>query len=240
MTSWNQNRDPGAADSIACSRFAVIGIAASACGIEPLHQLIRALPADFPCPVIVVQHLPASTQYRSTLDRVLAYRSTLTVKWAEHAEPLRPGVVLLAPQDCDLEISPNRAVKLLHGDRVNHVRPAADPLFASIAWNFGDAGVAVVLSGALNDGARGVCDIALAGGSVIVQERETAGMPYMPAAAINTGAVDFVLPPRMIAHALITLVMAPGAAAWFRVGRVKALAPPGHAALRRPSTAHRR
>jgi two-component system chemotaxis response regulator CheB len=120
-------------------------------------------------------------------------------------------------------------VSVISGEKVNGSRPAADPLFASVAVHCRSRGIAVVLSGALGDGAEGAYKVAAAGGRVLVQSRETALVPDMPSAAIRRGAVDFEFSPRVIAHSLIALTMAPGAAAWFQVSdrgeRYRAFAP---------------
>ncbi|HVW09866.1 MAG TPA: chemotaxis protein CheB [Bryobacteraceae bacterium] len=195
----------------------IVGIAGSAGGIEALHELLGILPADFPCPIVVAQHLGPRARYRSVLDRVLSSRTALCVKWAEDGEFLRPGFVLLAPQDRHVEITPDRKVRLLQTEKLRGARPAADPLFASIASEYSRRGAGVVLSGALDDGAEGAWQIAVAGGRVLVQDRGTSLLDAMPSAAIRTGAVHFELSPEMIARALITLAMAPGAAAWFQV-----------------------
>jgi hypothetical protein len=128
---------------------------------------------------------------------------------------------LLAPQDCHLTISQNQTVHLVALEKFIGYRPSADLLFGSIAEHFRSRAVGIVLSGALYDGAYGTYQIAAAGGRVLAQE--SAVMPDMPDAAIRTGGVDFAFSSTMIARALVTLVMAPGAAAWFQVWRPKVL-----------------
>jgi two-component system chemotaxis response regulator CheB len=98
------------------------------------------------------------------------------------------------------------------------VRPAADPLFASAADVFGARTVGVVLTGTGRDGASGAARIKQQGGRVLAQDASSAQHFAMPSATITTGCVDFVLPLLAIAPALLTLVMAPAAAALFRVG----------------------
>lgn len=103
------------------------------------------------------------------------------------------------------------------GPRVGHARPSGNVLFSSVAEHFGPRALAVVLSGRLSDGADGVRMIKRRGGRVLVQERRTADAADMPAAALATGCVDFALPPKHIARALVALTMVSGAADHFRV-----------------------
>ena len=208
------------------SAIDVVGIAGSAGGIEALKELLGVLPADFPCPIVIAQHLGPLASYKSVLHRVLRSKTALCVKWAEDGEFLRAGCVFLAPQDQHLEITPDRRVRLTQSGKVNGSRPAGDPLFASIAREYGARGAGVILSGCLWDGADGAYRIGAAGGRMLVQNRETSLMGDMPRAAIRTGAVHFELSPEMIGRALITLAMAPGAAAWLQVWP-KALTCPG-------------
>jgi two-component system chemotaxis response regulator CheB len=195
----------------------IVGIAGSAGGIEALRELLGTLPADFPCPIVIAQHLGPVAAYRSALHCVLRSQTVLCVKWAEEGEFLRAGSVFLAPQDQHVQITFDRRIRLIRSGKVNGSRPAADPLFASIAREYGARGAGVILSGCLWDGAEGAYQIGAAGGRILVQDPKTSQMGDMPLAAIRTGAVHFKLSPEMIGRALITLAMAPGAAAWFQV-----------------------
>lgn len=199
-------------------------IAASAGGVQALLQLVSKLPPDFPAPVIIVQHLPPVGVYQSLLAELLSVRSSLPVKWIEDGEPVCPGIVYLSPQDRQSRISKSLTFELLTGPQGCERRPAADPLFASVADSFRERAVGIVLSGYLSDGAAGAQQIAEAGGRVFAQDQSTALAFDMPKAAIRLGAVDFVLSPTAMAHALIALLMAPGAEAWFRVAREARLA----------------
>jgi len=176
---------------------------------------------------VAVQHLPSAAKFHSLLDRVWSRHTKLRVKWAEEGEPLAPGFVFVAPQDRHIIVRPGGFVHLYSGDKINGVRPAADPLFTSLAREFGARAIGVVLSGALYDGAQGAYEIAAAGGRILGQSRETAQVRDMPVAALQTGGVDFMLSPKMIAHALVALTMAPGADSWFRVWRKDGLRNPG-------------
>jgi two-component system chemotaxis response regulator CheB len=207
------------------SSIGIIGIAGSAGGIQALRELLRVLPAEFPCPIVIAQHLSPLAAYRSVLHRVLRSETALCVKWAEAGEFLRSGTVFISPQDQHVEITADRTIQLTCGRKVAGFRPAADPLFASIAREYGPRGAGVILSGCLRDGAEGAYRIGAAGGRMLVQDRRTSLISDMPRAAIRTGAVHFELSPEMIGRALIALAMAPGAAEWLQVWP-KALTPP--------------
>jgi chemotaxis response regulator CheB len=194
----------------------IVAIVGSAGAVEALYQLLGALPPYFPCPIVLVQHLPGAARYKSVLDEVLGRATSLPVKWAEHGEQLCGQRIFLAPQDFQIEISDRRRVNLTPAGKMKRTQPSADPLFRSMATVFGRSAVSVVLSGALWDGAQGAFDVAKAGGWVLVQDCATAIFGDMPRSTLSTGAVDFSLSPLMIAHALVTLALAPGAAEWFR------------------------
>jgi two-component system chemotaxis response regulator CheB len=184
----------------------VVAFAGSAGALAALLEVVTALPAGFAAPVLVVQHL--NPHARSWMPEILARRSPLAVKQAEHGERLRPGTIYIAPPDLHLLVGADGAVELAHTDLVRHVRPAADPLFCSLAASFGRGAVAVVLSGTGDDGADGVRAIKQHGGTVIVQ----AGAAFlgMPEAAIRTGAADRVLPLAEIAGTLCRLATGGG------------------------------
>jgi two-component system chemotaxis response regulator CheB len=200
--------------------FDVIAVAASAGGIQALSKLLVVLPEDFPTPIVVVQHLPQADEYRSVLDVILGRTTSLRVKWAADGERIGPGTVYLAPQDRHLSIDAASSVHLTPGPKINGVRPAADPLFASIAANFGRRAIAIVLSGALSDGAEGAWKIARSGGRVLAQDRASSQCFDMPKATWAGCGVDFMFAPAIIAHTLVNLVMVPGAADWLRVTRI--------------------
>jgi two-component system, chemotaxis family, protein-glutamate methylesterase/glutaminase len=197
----------------------VVVVAASAGGLRAFIELISALPEDFPAPVIIVQHLPPFDFHQSQLREILSHFTSLRVKWIEDGEGLLGGTVYLSPQDVQSRVTQKLTFDISDNVRLLGTRPAADPLFSSLAEVFGRKVVAVVLTGALSDGARGAQCIADAGGRVLAQDEETALFFDMPQATIRRGVVDFVMPPIGIAHALIALTMAPGADSWFRVVR---------------------
>jgi two-component system, chemotaxis family, protein-glutamate methylesterase/glutaminase len=185
----------------------VIGVAASAGGVEALQQLVRQLPADLDAALCVVLHIPSNG--RSLLAPILDRASRLDVVVAEHDAPLRPGVVYVAPADRHLLVRADR-VELSSGPKENGVRPAADPMFRSLARAWGAAAVAVVLSGALDDGAAGALAVGQSGGHVLVQDPEEALVPGMPASALAVSSAHDMLPVAAMGAVLSRLVGLPG------------------------------
>ncbi|HEX6023764.1 MAG TPA: chemotaxis protein CheB [Solirubrobacter sp.] len=184
----------------------VIGVAASAGGVEALRRLVAQLPADLDATVCVVLHIPPTG--RSLLAPILGRESALTVKPAENGAPLRPGIVYVAPADHHLLVRAD-VIELSRGPKENGARPAADPMFRSLARAWGDCAVAVVLSGALDDGAAGAAAVALAGGRVVVQEPSDALVPGMPSSAIAATTPDAVVTIDEMGETLQRIVAAP-------------------------------
>jgi len=177
---------------------------------QAVRQVMADLPPYFPAPVVVVQHRMASSE--QTFVELLRRRTRLDVQPAYRGERLRPGTVHVMPADHQLVLDED--LTFSYGELSGS---SADPLFASAARQLGARVLAVVLSGMNMDGARGAAAIKEQGGRVLAQDRATARCFTMPAAAIATGCVDFVLPVNRIGQAIVALTLAPGAADFFRV-----------------------
>jgi len=184
--------------------FDVVALAASAGGLMALSQVLSALPPDFPAAVVVVQHL--DPRHRSLMADILSRRTPLKVKQAEEGDSLNPAMVYIAPPNRHLLVNPKGTLSLSQSERVHFLRPSADLLFESVAANYKERAIAVVLTGTGSDGAMGVQAIKKMGGTAIVQDEKTSEFFGMPAAAIQTGNTDFILPLDEIASALVTLV----------------------------------
>jgi two-component system chemotaxis response regulator CheB len=158
----------------------------------------------------VVQHRPERD--RDVFVDVLRSRLALPVRLLREGDSLAAGVVHVVPAGMSAELARD-------GVSLHPVRDyrSADPVFVSAAAAFGPRLLAAVLTGRLDDAALGVRHVKGAGGRVLAQEPATAAAAGMPGAAIATGCVDFVLPLPVLAHALTSLVMAPGAANMMRV-----------------------
>ncbi len=197
-------RSSAAKRSPAKPAFDIVAIAASAGGLNAITLLIRALPADFPAPLVIVQHL--DPRHRSLIADILSRRTKLNVKQAEEGERIAIGSVYIAPPNRHLLVNADHSMSLTQTELVHFVRPSADLLFESVAASYKDRAIGVVLSGSGSDGAMGVQAIKKMGGTVLAQNKETAEFFGMPGAAAQTGCVDFALPLEEIAPALVTLV----------------------------------
>lgn len=184
--------------------FSMVGMASSAGGLNALSAVLADLPEDFPVPIVVVQHL--DPRHESLMADILRKRTRLAVKQAVDREMAEPATVYIAPPDRHLLVNGTGRLSLSESELVHFVRPSADLLFESLAGSHHERTIAVVLSGTGVDGAMGVEAIKKVGGTVIVQDLDTAEFPGMPQAAIDTGEVDFVLPLHEIAPALAVLV----------------------------------
>jgi len=184
----------------------VVALAASAGGLRALSTVLSALPTDFPAALVVVQHL--DPRHRSLMAEILGRRITLKVKEAAQGDRVAAGTVMIAPPNNHLLVNQEGLLTLTQTELVHFLRPSADLLFESTAAAYRERAIAVILSGSGHDGAMGVKAIKKMGGTVIAQDQESSEFGGMPAAAQQTGLVDFVLPLNEIARALQTLVSA--------------------------------
>jgi two-component system, chemotaxis family, protein-glutamate methylesterase/glutaminase len=184
----------------------IIAIGASAGGVDALRDLVGALPRGFPGAVCVVLHIsPTGT---SLLAPILARHTQLEVEVAAHGTILRAGHVYIAPADRHLLIG-EETLALTAGPRENGVRPAVDPMFRSLARSHGRRAVAVVLSGALDDGSAGAVTVAAHRGTVVVQDPADAMVPSMPANAISADSPEYVVALGEMAALLVRLAHEP-------------------------------
>jgi two-component system CheB/CheR fusion protein len=165
----------------------LVVVGASAGGVEALLALVASLPADFPAPIVLAQHL--DPRRPSQLASLLAGRSHLEVRTVTGSEPLHPGTIYVVPADRDVEITDHRVAVLAHSGRGS--KPSIDHLLTSAAHRFGEGLVAVILTGTGSDGAGGAQAVKAYGGTVVVQNPETARFPGMPQ-AVAPSAVDVV------------------------------------------------
>ncbi len=188
--------------------FPIVGIGASAGGLEALESFLTVLPKKFGVAIIFIQHL--SPKHKNLLPELLRSRTTdLQIEEIEDGLEILPGRLYLCPPAKEIRIQKGifRIASHIH----QHVHLPIDEFFASLAEDVAERAIAVILSGAGTDGARGVQAVRSAGGTVFVQDPATAEFPAMPLAAINTGQMDGVLSPQDIAREILKL-------SWFRHG----------------------
>jgi two-component system, chemotaxis family, protein-glutamate methylesterase/glutaminase len=193
--------------AVACTFLRVkpshaIVIGASAGGVAALLELAASLPRELDAVVGMALHVGSR---HSILPELLTARGRMPAIHPEDGQPLRPGIIHVAPPDFHMTFTADR-VRLSRSARENHARPAIDPLFRSAALAFGDRAIGVVLTGDLDDGTAGLAAIKQCGGIAVVQDPATAVEPSMPASALQHVAVDHCLPLARIPDTLVQLV----------------------------------
>jgi hypothetical protein len=174
----------------------VVAIAASAGGLDALEHLVAGLPRGFPAAVLVVFH--TAPDAGSAVPEILNGTARLPANFAVDGERLSPGRIYVAPPDRHMSVEGDK-IRLTFGQREHFARPAADPLFRSVARAFGRRAVGIVLSGSGRDGAEGLAAIKAAGGTTIVQEPKDAPFSSMPLSALAVRLPDHCMPVRAMA-----------------------------------------
>lgn len=173
----------------------IVAIGISTGGPTALFALLPTLPADFPAPVVIVQHMPP--MFTALLAERLASLSAVTVSEATIGESLEPGHVWIAPGDYHIALARdgNSILMRTHqGPPENSCRPSVDVLFRSVAEVYGPRSLAVVMTGMGKDGLRGCEDIHEVGGQVVVQDEASSVVWGMPGFVAQAGLADNVLP----------------------------------------------
>lgn len=178
----------------------LVVIGGSAGAIDVLRTVFRSLEAGFSPAMAVVVHVPADG--RALLPEIFATPRGLRMKLAEDKEPIESGTVYFAPPDYHLLVEKTRTFALSLDERVHYSRPAIDVLFESAADAYGDRLLGVILSGANDDGARGLAAVAAAGGATLVQSLDSSDMKPMPAAALQAAPGSLVVNASALADAL--------------------------------------
>ncbi|MDP5255576.1 MULTISPECIES: chemotaxis protein CheB [unclassified Vibrio] len=186
--------------------LSVVGIGASAGGLESMRPLLNGLHKTGHIAFVVAQHM--SPQHRSMLVELLAKECPLNVIEAKDGEALQPDTVYVNPPNKDILVIKNK-IELKHLDRGIGPKPSVDSLFNSLANHIGGHAVGIILSGTGSDGAHGCRAIRASGGITIAQDPETAKYDGMPSAAIRSEAVDLILSPSEIAKQLTDIINSP-------------------------------
>jgi two-component system chemotaxis response regulator CheB len=162
--------------------FQAVAMGASAGALDALSTVLGKLPRSFPLPLLIVTHLPPDRD--SVLCSLLAAKCQIAVREAEDKEPIVAGAAFIAPPDYHLLVEKDGRLSLSSDEPVQFSRPSIDVLFESAADAYGEALVGIILTGANDDGARGLRAIADAGGVVLVQRVDLAYASAMPRAAL--------------------------------------------------------
>jgi two-component system chemotaxis response regulator CheB len=182
----------------------IVGIGTSTGGPSALLNVFKNFPENFPCPVVVVQHMPEG--FTKAFAERLDGSSNLKIKEAEDGDKLCPGCGFIAPGHSHMEIkksSGGNFLKLSKGDKVSGHRPSIDVMFNSIAESFGKDTVAVIMTGMGRDGATGIQNIKNRGGYTIAQDEATSVVFGMNKVAINENGINEVVPLQVIAGKIV-------------------------------------
>ncbi|MGY4494193.1 chemotaxis protein CheB [Pseudomonas sp. TE3610] len=177
---------------IAKGRYEAVVVGASAGGVEALLRVYGLLPASFALPVLTVLHLPDNRH--SQLAEVFARRMQRAAKEAVDKEDIQPGMFYFAGPGYHLSVEQDRSLSLSQEERVHFSRPSIDLLFESAADAYGSSLIGILLTGANEDGAKGLATIGERGGLTIVQDPAEARVAIMPEAAIKLRRPDHILP----------------------------------------------
>ncbi len=182
-------------------------IGASSGGMEAIKLVLSALSEKFEIPVVVVLHIGTNNinHYLSLLGTNIKF----CVKEAEEKEPIKLSTIYFAPPNYHLQIEPNITFSLSTDVKVNYSRPSIDVLFETAAWTYKEKLIGVLLTGSNHDGAAGLRTIKEYGGTVIVENPESAFARTMPHAAIEACAPDYVLELNEIAKKINELCVQP-------------------------------
>ncbi len=178
----------------------VVGIGASAGGLEALERFFDHVPKDTGMAFVIIQHL--SPDFKSLMDELLARHTQLPIDLVEDGMRVEPDHLYLIPSRKEMIISGGRLL-LSERDRQQELTLPIDVFFRSLAQDCGPRAVAIVLSGGGSDGSRGIRDVHDAGGLVIVQDTASAQFDGMPRTARDAGVADWVLAPEEMPRALV-------------------------------------
>jgi len=195
--------------------FFAIGIGASAGGTNAVSELISQLPATLNAAVFVVFHLSKIAMPEILLERMKKH-TKLLCRIANDKEPIEPGTIYLASPNAHLLVK-DKNILLGHGPTENRFRPSIDVLFRSIAADFGERSIGIVLTGFLNDGTVGMNAIKQSGGYTIVQDPNEAEYPDMPLSVLETMEADYCTSLKKMGDAILQIT---------KNAKVKGVTPP--------------
>lgn len=187
----------------------IVGVGASAGGLEALEALFEHAPADQGVSYVVIQHL--SPDFESLMDQLLARRTKMPIHLIRNEVPMEPNSVYLLPPNNEVIVSSGRLL-LAERSSKKELHFPIDNFLRSLGQDAGPRAIGIILSGTGSDGSRGIQEIHRGGGFVIVQSEESAKFDGMPRSACDTGVADLVLAPEEMGDAIFRYVNSPLAA----------------------------
>ena len=184
------------------SKFPIVGIVASAGGLEAFSQLLSHLATNTGMAFVLIQHMLPNGE--SLLTKILARVTKMLVSQVQNGMLVEPDRVYIIPPDTQMRIFKG-VFELSPRQKVFGTYMPGDVFLISLAADRGNRAIAVVLSGSNKDGTLGLTAIKVVGGVTFAQDKDTATFDRMPLSAIATGYVDFVLPPEQIATELVEI-----------------------------------
>ena len=182
----------------------IVAIVASTGGPQALLEILKRLPEDFPCGIVIVQHI--TNGFLAGLVGWLAKECKIKVKIGEDSEEVQPGVAYIAPDNVQMRVEEGGKIRLSHEPAFGGHRPSGDVLLESVARTYGKGTVAAILTGMGRDGAMGMKAIKQTYGKTIAQNEKSCVVFGMPHAAVEINAIDKVLPLERIAEEIVGMV----------------------------------
>jgi two-component system chemotaxis response regulator CheB len=182
----------------------IVAIVASTGGPQALLEILKTLPEDFPCGIVIVQHI--TNGFLAGLVGWLAKECKIKVKIGEDSEEIKPGVAYIAPDNFQMRVEEGGKIRLSHEPAFGGHRPSGDVLLESVARAYGKGGVAAILTGMGRDGAMGMKAVKQLHGKTIAQDEKSCVVFGMPHAAVEMNAIDKVLPLERIAEEIVGMV----------------------------------
>jgi two-component system chemotaxis response regulator CheB len=182
----------------------IVAIVASTGGPQALLEILKTLPEDFPCGIVIVQHI--TNGFLAGLVGWLAKECKIKVKVGEDSEEIRPGVAYIAPDNVQMRVEEGGKLRLSHEPAFGGHRPSGDVLLESVARAYGKGGVAAILTGMGRDGAMGMKAVKQLQGKTIAQDEKSCVVFGMPHAAVEMNVIDKVLPLGKIAEEIVGMV----------------------------------
>ncbi len=182
----------------------IVAIVASTGGPQALLEILKRLPEDFPCGIVIVQHI--TNGFLAGLVGWLSKECKIKIKIGEDSEEIRAGIAYIAPDNFQMRVEDGGRIKLSTEPAFGGHRPSGDVLLESVARAYGKGGVAAILTGMGRDGAMGMKAVKQLHGRTLAQNEKSCVVFGMPQAAIEINAIDKVLPLERIAEEIVGMV----------------------------------